>query len=227
MAEPETLADRLKRGVGERIKKVRERDGLNQKEFAEKLGIRNATVSNWETGKVFPHYEQLIEISIKMGCAFYYLVSGQGSPARVKTPFEVASIEGVPLKVAPWQQRETQRGGRLEFPVVMPFPTDEHDYVCVAEDKAMEPYILQGDILVYRDIAHDSPTPGDFVWARVKSTGRHLLRRLREVSDRARPGVDWELLPLHSDFVVVEQSPDIELVGIVSVFGLRKLRPMT
>ena len=43
---------------GQKLKRLRIRNAMSQKELAEKLGITQATVSNWETGKVTPSKQQ-------------------------------------------------------------------------------------------------------------------------------------------------------------------------
>lgn len=45
------------------IAAARVNSGLNQREFAEKLGVSLATVTNWEKGKTEPNASQLREIS--------------------------------------------------------------------------------------------------------------------------------------------------------------------
>ena len=45
------------------IKDSRELSGLNQKEFAKALGIAQARVSEWESGKVEPSATQLFKIA--------------------------------------------------------------------------------------------------------------------------------------------------------------------
>ncbi|MBL9102185.1 MAG: helix-turn-helix transcriptional regulator [Myxococcales bacterium] len=45
---------RDRRALGERIATLRRRAGLSQPELAERLGVRTATVSNWERGEGEP-----------------------------------------------------------------------------------------------------------------------------------------------------------------------------
>ena len=45
--------------LGDRLRKLRERKGLNQKEFAAKMKIPNQNVSNYERGFRQPDYETL------------------------------------------------------------------------------------------------------------------------------------------------------------------------
>lgn len=42
---------------------ARVNSGLNQREFADKIGVSLATVTNWEKGKTEPDASQLREIS--------------------------------------------------------------------------------------------------------------------------------------------------------------------
>lgn len=45
------------------IAAARVNSGLNQREFAEKIGVSLATVTNWEKGKTEPDSSQLRKIS--------------------------------------------------------------------------------------------------------------------------------------------------------------------
>lgn len=52
----------MKYEIGNRIRKYREAQGLNQKQLAELLGVSNGRVSNWEQGLNRPDADILAEI---------------------------------------------------------------------------------------------------------------------------------------------------------------------
>lgn len=52
----------MKYQIGSRIRKYRENRGLNQKEFAQLIGVSNARVSNWEQGINRPDADILANI---------------------------------------------------------------------------------------------------------------------------------------------------------------------
>ena len=49
--------------VGEKIKKLRISQGLNQTDFAKRLFVTPGAVSQWETGRTLPDTERLISIA--------------------------------------------------------------------------------------------------------------------------------------------------------------------
>ena len=53
--------------LGERIKAARKAAKLTQAELAEKLGIRNTTISNWEKGISRPDTDQLERLCWELG----------------------------------------------------------------------------------------------------------------------------------------------------------------
>lgn len=46
---------------------------MNQRQFAEKLGVSIATVTNWEKGKTEPDVSQLRQISLLSGIPMDYI----------------------------------------------------------------------------------------------------------------------------------------------------------
>lgn len=49
--------------LNQRIKILRERAGLNQREFAEKCNVSPATACNWENGKIKPTINSRLQIA--------------------------------------------------------------------------------------------------------------------------------------------------------------------
>ena len=49
--------------LNQRIKILRERAGLNQKEFAEKCNVSPAAACNWENGKIKPTINSRLQIA--------------------------------------------------------------------------------------------------------------------------------------------------------------------
>lgn len=56
----------VKYEIGSRIRKYREERGLSQKQFAEKIGVSNSRVSNWEQGINRPDADILANICIAL-----------------------------------------------------------------------------------------------------------------------------------------------------------------
>ena len=53
----------MKYSLNENIKALRMLNGLNQVQFAKKLGVTKQCVSNWENDNVLPSIEMLIQIA--------------------------------------------------------------------------------------------------------------------------------------------------------------------
>lgn len=63
--------------TGAIIKKLREKNGFTQFEFAEKLGVSDKTVSKWETGKGYPDITLLEPIAAAFKVSVPELISGK------------------------------------------------------------------------------------------------------------------------------------------------------
>lgn len=59
---------------GENFRKMRQEAGLSQKEVAEKLGIYQSNVSDWENDVSRPEYEKLIQLTMLYGCTIAELL---------------------------------------------------------------------------------------------------------------------------------------------------------
>ena len=56
------------------LKSLRKSNGTTQCELAEKLGVKQSTVSSWEIGRSRPTFEQVIEIPNIFSCSTDYLL---------------------------------------------------------------------------------------------------------------------------------------------------------
>ena len=84
-----------------RIKKIRKRLNLSQKAFAEKVGVDQGRVSQWETEKSLPHSKALMKMA-NLGVNINWLLTGDGemmvgapSSPRSKGFFSEKQIEQI------------------------------------------------------------------------------------------------------------------------------------
>ena len=59
---------------GENFKKFRQEASLSQRQVANKLGIYQSNVSDWENDVSRPEYEKLIQLSKLYGCSIAELL---------------------------------------------------------------------------------------------------------------------------------------------------------
>lgn len=72
--------------LNERLKFLRARKSLEQKDFADLLKIRQPSYSSIERGKVTPSIKQLELIAEFTGCNFLWLATGEGDMFPVANP---------------------------------------------------------------------------------------------------------------------------------------------
>lgn len=56
-------------GVANNIKRYRKNKNLLQKELADKIGVTNQVISNWERGYTSPNYEDIVNLSNALECS--------------------------------------------------------------------------------------------------------------------------------------------------------------
>jgi len=62
---------------GKRLRDLREKNNLQQKELAKELNVLEATVSMWETGKRIPYSDMLIKIANYFKVSIDYLLGNE------------------------------------------------------------------------------------------------------------------------------------------------------
>ena len=63
------------------LKKLRKENGMNQAELAEKIGVKQNTVSGWEKGVRHPGIQMLLKLASVFGCTVDDLITDEGSAA--------------------------------------------------------------------------------------------------------------------------------------------------
>ena len=61
---------------GERLRNAREAAGMSQQQMASRLGVRGATVNNWEAGKEDPRANRLQMIASLLNVPLLWLIAG-------------------------------------------------------------------------------------------------------------------------------------------------------
>ena len=69
--------------IGSRIRKYRESLGLSQKDLADKLGISNSRVSNWEQGINRPDADMLADICLALNISPSELLNLHLAPGEI------------------------------------------------------------------------------------------------------------------------------------------------
>lgn len=64
------------------IRKMREAVGLNQYELAARMGVKQASVSAWETGQSYPTAKNLLKLSVILDCSVDELLGRERSEVR-------------------------------------------------------------------------------------------------------------------------------------------------
>lgn len=72
-------------GMGNRLRDLRQRRGLTLTNVAGPLGVTNACVCQWESGRSFPRRGYLEPLAGTLGTSVSYLIAGEGDPDK-ETP---------------------------------------------------------------------------------------------------------------------------------------------
>lgn len=83
--------------VGARLRAIREHNGWTQKEFAERLGITPEQLSRYETGKMLPNVETLVDMKEVLHIIVDELLQGRRMPLiDPDLRADIAAVERLP-----------------------------------------------------------------------------------------------------------------------------------
>ena len=71
--------------LGKRIDRARDGAGLSSAQLARRMGVKTATLSNWETDKSEPRANKLVTLAGMLNVSLTWLVTGKGNGPLVHT----------------------------------------------------------------------------------------------------------------------------------------------
>jgi transcriptional regulator with XRE-family HTH domain len=73
--------------LGNRIKQLREKLGLTQKELALRIGVARSSLASWEVGRREPDYEMLQKLADALDSNVQYLLTGKNGVSEIPDPW--------------------------------------------------------------------------------------------------------------------------------------------
>ena len=105
---------------GDRLARAREHTGMDQSQLARRLGVKQATIRNWEADRSEPRANRLSMLSGLLGVSIIWLMTGEGEGTPEPSSGaeeQAADLQAVitelrELRVA--QSKLAERAGRIE-----------------------------------------------------------------------------------------------------------------
>src|SRR5581483_1251463 len=147
--------------INKRIKRVREQEGLTQKDFSSRIGISRSFLSEIEGGKVKPSIEALVGIVLNFQIDTHWLLAGDiervNEPAVAEARSEYGGIPSrqtvhpvLPIikdEVAAGPPRPLSDGDVAEYLPSWGFLTSKKVYCFYLRDDAMSPIVEPGSLI--------------------------------------------------------------------------------
>lgn len=77
---------------GKNMKHLREEQSLTQKEFGNKLGVSQISISTWEIGRSLPTINQVVQLADKLDVAYEWLLFGETFENKNNNTFEINDL---------------------------------------------------------------------------------------------------------------------------------------
>lgn len=212
--------------LSDRIKLVLKEHNLSQYDLAKRMGVSQATVAFWCTGRTKNlRGDYAAKLSKLFGYDPGWLANGVGLSKinSVGTPaLEPAKIgtQKIPLI-------ELKNIGKPTLEMVSQYlltdmKTSNHAFAIAIKDSSMLPKFEVGDrVIIDPEI---EPIPGDFVVVRVDNN-EPIFRKIKELGTDTEGNRLYEFVPLNSDFSVIQSNRhSIEILG--TMLEYRKYRKL-
>lgn len=204
------------RSIGDRIRHARKEAGINQAELAQRVGVSQPAVANWESGVHDPRRVMLAKIADVLRVSPEWLASGDRSPVETDKQPAAAYLRR-PLRHAPVIAMEDAMRLTLDDRVdlhalaldYIPVTTGaEKIFAVFLDDEAMDRAFPKQTLVV---IDYGDRRPADGAYALFSVGGSPLVRRWREHPLRLEPQSDSNAFGP----VFLERAPPV--IGCVRV----------
>lgn len=88
----------LKKIVRENLKRLLERDGFSQRDLANKIGVTEASVSNWISGRNSPKFSEIDKMIDRCNWSLAEIINGQDS--SMSKILEIHNSSNSPFKIS-------------------------------------------------------------------------------------------------------------------------------
>lgn len=182
--------------IGQRIKKLRERNGLTQQQFAEILGVTDGAVSSWEKDAYNPRMGVFQKIQDHFGVSKSYLIDGENELSVSQTTDGVLPYPDL----IPVQKKRIPLFGGIaagdpipanqEYDTYVEADSDVHcDYALRVDGDSMDPTVRLGDLVFIR--RQDDVDDGDIAAVLIDDSATlkrvyHVKNGLTLTSDNAK-----------------------------------------
>lgn len=183
------------KSTGKNIAIAREAKGWNQSELARELGVTPQSVQAWESGRNTPRPKRLQEIAAALGVSASRLMGEDDSPpipthgAEPRTPSE-SDYALIPQYTAKGDCGNGYLNDHVEVNGGLAFKREwlrrigakpENCYVIYADGDSMEPYIFEGDVVLF-DTSCVEPIDQKVYAIRRSDGGISIKRLVRQIS---------------------------------------------
>ncbi len=210
------------RSIGDRIRQARKSSGMSQSDLAQKVGVSQPAIANWESGVHDPRRLTLAKLADALEAPLDWLAAGDRSSAEsdkhaaaayIRRP--VRHVPVISLRAASLLARDPGADPHLMAEDYIPVTLGAAKLFAVfVSDPAVNLAFLP-DTVVVIDYEDRTPDDGDFCLAYVNDTP--VLRRWR--GTRAEPNAAARLEPHSSEtgHPVILATSAVTVIGCVRV----------
>lgn len=134
-----------------RLKELRENAGLSQYGFADRFGVSQSTVGNWEAGKREPNFQTMERLADFFGVSVDYLLGRENATEGPPEP-SVPGSKWIPvLGTVPAGMPIEAIEDILDYEEISPQMAKSGDYFALKiKGQSMEPHIKSGDVVIIK-----------------------------------------------------------------------------